>query len=77
MDRDCTVSRAVIFTKLIHPRLMYAADYQKELAINTPEKRVPTLLAFLMIATLGSSLWLAYVVVKSHFTQQEQAISGK
>lgn len=75
LSHDCTVERAVS-ESLIPPRFMYAPDYQKELALRS-EKRVPTIVAFLMIAALGVALWFSYQAVKAHFAAEEQANSAE
>lgn len=55
---------------------MYATDYKKELAIKS-EKRVPTVLAFVLIAAVSVSLWYGYQTLKPRLIVEEAAASGE
>lgn len=55
---------------------MYTTDYKKELALKS-EKRVPTALAFVLIAAFSVSLWYGYQTLKPHYVIEDAAASGE
>lgn len=51
---------------------MYTSDYKKELQLSS-EKPVPAIIAVLLVAILGASIWIGYSLLKPHYMVTQPA----